>query len=205
MDGSEWLRETPNNLAIQILTIIFGPMRGAYTGPYPSREEAIQAVNTSRLQFLPGEFSRVAAGLRLPSGEPIEVIERQFKWALDSDLPISAMIYQDETIILGREKCVFLVERRTGKIYARYSFQYSAWTLLANGETDKAIAGLNHAVDVDPRNPHYLQERGDAYVQKGDPGRAAEDYRQALQIAPADWYSRTDVERKLSRTKPGSP
>jgi tetratricopeptide (TPR) repeat protein len=202
VNGSEWLRETPNNLAIEILTTLLGPMKGAYTGPYPSRGEAIQAVKTSKLQFLPGEFSRDASELGLPSGEPLESLERQLERFLDKDLPIGAAVYRDETIILGREKCVYLVERRTAKIYARYVFRYSAWMLLADGEVDKAIAGLDHAVEVDPRNPEYLQERGDAYAAKGDAARAAADYRKALEVAPAAWYRRTDVERKATKMKP---
>lgn len=197
VNGSEFLSQSPNNIAIQVLTTLFGPMRGAYVGPYPAREEAIRSAAESKLRFLPGEFPRHAVGLGLPPAR-IEAIQRDLE-QLEKDIPITASIFQEETVVLGRERLLFLVERRTGKTYARYFFRSTAWMLLANGEVDRAIAELDHAIEVDPRNPDYRQKRGEAYLKKGDTGRAAEDFRTALTLAPDSWYGRTEVQNALSR------
>ncbi len=46
--GYEPMILVPNNLAIYALTAIFGPMRGAYDGPYPSPAEATEALKHSK-------------------------------------------------------------------------------------------------------------------------------------------------------------
>jgi hypothetical protein len=42
--GTEILTHIPNNVAIALLTKVFGPMRGTFDGPYPSRAEAKTAL-----------------------------------------------------------------------------------------------------------------------------------------------------------------
>lgn len=201
---SEFLTQTPNNLAMELLTRVFGPMPGAYRGPYPNFDEALRTLQTSSLRFPPSELSRHAAALGLPAGEPLEYLQREISF-LDADIAIGAGIFQDEVVVLGREKYLLLVDRRTGRPFARHLFLYSAWMLLANGEFDKAIAGLDHAIEVDPRNPEHFRERGDAYAGKGDTARATADYRKALEVAPADWHGRGAVEWKLPPAKPAGP
>jgi len=44
VSGNEWVTQWPNNLAVSAMTGLFGPQRGAYTGPYPTEEEALAAV-----------------------------------------------------------------------------------------------------------------------------------------------------------------
>lgn len=39
VDGSEIFTHEPNNAAVKLLVSVLGPMRGAYTGPYPERAE----------------------------------------------------------------------------------------------------------------------------------------------------------------------
>jgi len=43
--GGESLVIIPNNAAVQMMTSVFGLMKGAYDGPYPTKEEALAALN----------------------------------------------------------------------------------------------------------------------------------------------------------------
>lgn len=45
VNGTEWLLHEPYNLSVMLMIKLFGPMRGSYTGPYPSREEAVTALD----------------------------------------------------------------------------------------------------------------------------------------------------------------
>jgi hypothetical protein len=199
IDGSEFLTQTPNNLALQSLITVFGPMRGHYAGPYPTPVQALGALEKSRPTFLPGELKERSAGLGLPAGEALDQLSREIGHTLEKDLPIAAAEFEGETIVLGREKCLFLVERRTSRCYARYYFGCNTWELQINGKWDQAIQELTHAVAVDPLNPEYWKERAKAHAGKGDRDRAIADYRQCLEVAPRRWYDRDEVEAELKR------
>lgn len=43
-NGSEWMTHAPNNAAVTLLTRLFGPQPGTYTGPYPSESQAKAAL-----------------------------------------------------------------------------------------------------------------------------------------------------------------
>jgi hypothetical protein len=43
----EWMEIPPYNTAVLGLHHLFGPMRGAYTGPYPTKEETFMALRTA--------------------------------------------------------------------------------------------------------------------------------------------------------------
>jgi hypothetical protein len=45
--GYEWVWKVPNNSAVRLMTLLFGPMPGAYTGPYPTEEEAFEALQNA--------------------------------------------------------------------------------------------------------------------------------------------------------------
>jgi hypothetical protein len=40
--GHEWVRQVPYNSAVRILSLLFGPMQGAYVGPYLTETEAMR-------------------------------------------------------------------------------------------------------------------------------------------------------------------
>jgi len=46
--GGEFVLLLPNNLGIQAMGVIFGPMPGSYDGPYPTREEAFVVLATGQ-------------------------------------------------------------------------------------------------------------------------------------------------------------
>jgi len=116
--GTEILTHVPNNLAITMLTDVFGPMRGTYHGPYPSREEAGETLRGARdavgfdaidaLQFQQQPAPDCGAlAARFPVREGVEGAR--------------CGMFKNSTIVLGHEGRVILVDPRNGKVYARYS------------------------------------------------------------------------------------
>ena len=66
VSGNEWVRDDPHDSAVLLMIRLFGPPAGAYTGPYPTREEAALAVQQAT-PIDPLDFSK---GLvRLPDSK----------------------------------------------------------------------------------------------------------------------------------------
>lgn len=42
--GWEWMLDIPNNAALRSMTAVLGPMHGTYTGPYPTKDEALASL-----------------------------------------------------------------------------------------------------------------------------------------------------------------
>jgi tetratricopeptide (TPR) repeat protein len=57
---------------------------------------------------------------------------------------------------------------------------------LSEGQSDKAIAAYTAAIERDPKYPFAYLGRGDAYVLKGDLGRALFDYDRAVHLDPSN-------------------
>ncbi|MHC4717403.1 MAG: hypothetical protein ACYS5V_10570 [Planctomycetota bacterium] len=45
--GGEFLWSLPHNAGVRLMAALFGPMRGSYDGPYPTREEAVTALGAA--------------------------------------------------------------------------------------------------------------------------------------------------------------
>jgi tetratricopeptide (TPR) repeat protein len=61
------------------------------------------------------------------------------------------------------------------------------------GEYDRAIADLNEAIRLDPKNAHAFSNRGIAWRHKGDFERAVADYDEAIRLDPREpdyWNNR---------------
>jgi len=71
------------------------------------------------------------------------------------------------------------------------AYEEAHWALEA-GRFAVALPALSGLVEEDPANPVFRSALGRAFRQAGDPGRAAELYRQAVAAAPRDpenWYN----------------
>jgi hypothetical protein len=44
--GAEWVWQEPHNYGLRFMVAILGPPRGAYGGPYPTKEQAVQMTDT---------------------------------------------------------------------------------------------------------------------------------------------------------------
>jgi hypothetical protein len=119
VNGGEFLVQEPHNAAVMLLINLMGPMRGSYDGPYPSREEALAALNGAErvpLEDLLNDVVRVQ-GQEVPLGHHVGrglvagtdmrtlakdvlqgkiVNERDRKWYGE----ITAAIWQDRCLII---------------------------------------------------------------------------------------------------------
>jgi hypothetical protein len=113
--GTEYLTHVPYNFAVMALATVFGPMRGTYHGPYPTRQEAGAVLRDSREtvglealyheQLTPARDCQALAARYPPGGG-----EKDPKCA----------VFRDRTIVLGDEGMASLVDTETGNRYARY-------------------------------------------------------------------------------------
>jgi tetratricopeptide (TPR) repeat protein len=73
-------------------------------------------------------------------------------------------------------------------------------------ELDEAIQDCDKALDLQPKNPHFLDSRGWARLRRGDDREALKDYERALKIKPdLAWtlYGRGLVRIRLGEVEAG--
>ncbi len=127
--GGEWMLQRPNNLVLAVLTSVFGPMRGAYDGPYPSEGEvemalrgafalALSEVQSDRV-VLAGREIRLRPGLGQQLADALRVAQREQS--------VAAALWRDRVLVLqfssfleelGESTLLALVDTQSGKIIA---------------------------------------------------------------------------------------
>ena len=73
-------------------------------------------------------------------------------------------------------------------------------SLLKLGDTTSALRWANHSVAVAPRDPTARVVLGDVLLQKGDRGAAEVEWREALQLDPANYPAKLRISR-LANTR----
>jgi hypothetical protein len=106
VDGSEVFTQGPNNVAVRLMIRLFGPMSGAYTGPYPTRHEAFDALRLAD------------PGVKL-SDEDRKAI-KGLSSTLGDDPELRVADYKGETRVIGTSTAAVLMSVHTGEVYARY-------------------------------------------------------------------------------------
>ena len=154
VDGSEDFTQIPNNAAVAMLVRLFGPQRGTYTGPYPTREQAFAAL-TVGTPVAPTDLASdvvPVAGVRINLATGVgQALFRGTKYqvlAVDPTLeasivkeigPITASLYQQQSLLLripGGEGSlqIALIDRSSGRPFAGYvQGEYASqflWALL---------------------------------------------------------------------------
>jgi len=66
-------------------------------------------------------------------------------------------------------------------------YNYRAQAYYDKGDYDHAIADLNEAIRLDPKNAPAYNYQGTAYAMKGDYNRAVQDYDQAIRLHPKNF------------------
>lgn len=141
VQGGEWMLHWSNNLAVRGISFIFGPMPGAYVGPYPTKEEAKNALEYAFVQdpaaFYNSEVVVDSNKYYLDEGvgkgllSVISVDDWPMKDKPDDPLsiaPIKAVIWQHECIIvqiptnlrLTKSAVIVLFDMKTGRPFAYY-------------------------------------------------------------------------------------
>lgn len=130
VNGSEWVLHLPNNATLRALHFLFGPMPGAYDGPYPSGKDIQSAlasaspldwqdleldtvsVDQSTIPLRRGVGSNLVAALQPRSNQPHPSIALWQGRVLLLRFPASHADLAAEAAL------VVLVDRDTGKVIA---------------------------------------------------------------------------------------
>lgn len=124
VDGSEIFTHLPNNAVVQLLCTVLGPMPGVYTGPYPSKAEALAQLTAA------SAVSResVSSGTVVVSGQSVSLdkatvaeLVRQFPTEEFSGVLFGP---KQELLLLAstgqRGRAVTLIDRNRGRSFATY-------------------------------------------------------------------------------------
>ncbi len=88
--GNEQLTLEMNNRAIRLMGLFFGPMPGAYRGPYPAREEAFRIVQKNGKRIFPESRGRY----RLP----------------DMEFPVSPGLIEELQVHIDDDSAVYVAQ-----------------------------------------------------------------------------------------------
>lgn len=122
--GIEPFLQTPNNLVLRGLIRGFGPMRGAYTGAYPTREEAQAALQDAapltREALQSGELSVAGRSVRLN-----EYARHETKTMFEGAEPLRATLYRGDCLLVGGstrhgDKSIAAIALSDGDLFAKY-------------------------------------------------------------------------------------
>ncbi len=134
VDGSELVQQVPNNAVVRVLSGLFGPMPGAYDGPFPSLEESEAALSAARsiawqsirsdLISVGNDRVRVRAGL----GAALSALMR--REAPEDIGDPRAVLWRHRVLLIelrtselgARATRRILVDARSGKVIAYYGF-----------------------------------------------------------------------------------
>jgi hypothetical protein len=100
--GHEWAWLRPYNLAIRTMTACFGCMRGAYTGPYPTKDEALAALENAAV-LPPADLAacRFSVGGRtIQLDEDVATLVHLQIPDIAPPQPITAALWQEDCLIL---------------------------------------------------------------------------------------------------------
>lgn len=135
--GDSWLIVDVRNAAVFLMSKLFGPMPGSYTGPYPTESQAIAAMQAGTVvpfaSFQRDQFQIGQDLIRLDQGVGARLLQRLHRYEVEyPGLPeITAVIWQEECIIVripvqpqmgstGESAAIALFSRSMGRPFAFY-------------------------------------------------------------------------------------
>lgn len=93
-------------------------------------------------------------------------------------------------------------ETGSGSAEAVRELVASSRTSRASGDYALALADIERAIRIEPRNPYLWLELGETHLSRNDPQQAAAMARKALSVAGADGAAKAAAERLLERASP---
>lgn len=91
------------------------------------------------------------------------------------------------------------VESRAGSAAAVHELVTSSRSFRAGGDHAHALADIERAIRIEPRNPWLWLELGEIHLSQADPRQAAAMARKAMSLAGADEVARAAAERLLEQ------
>lgn len=90
-------------------------------------------------------------------------------------------------------------ETGSGSAEAVQELVTSSRTSRASGDYAHALADIERAIRIEPRNPYLWLELGEIHLSRDDPRQAAAMARKAVSVAGADAAAKTAAEDLLER------
>lgn len=90
-------------------------------------------------------------------------------------------------------------ETRSGSAEAVRELVASSRTSRASGDYAHALADIERAIRIEPRNPYLWLELGETHLSQDDPRQAAATARKAMSVAGADGAAMAAAEDLLER------
>jgi Tfp pilus assembly protein PilF len=90
-------------------------------------------------------------------------------------------------------------EARSGSAEAVQELVASSRTSRASGDHAHALADIERAIRIEPRNPYLWLELGEIHLSRDDPRQAAAMARKAVSVAGADGAAKAAAEELLER------
>lgn len=90
-------------------------------------------------------------------------------------------------------------ETQSGSAEAVQALVSSSRTSRASGDYAHALADIERAIRIEPRNPYLWLELGEIHLSNGDPRQAAATARKAMSVAGADRSAKAAAEELLER------
>jgi len=97
------------------------------------------------------------------------------------------MVAQGKRLEQKAEEEYWRHKNRDPKDADAYNNRGLAWS--NKGDTDRAIADFNRAIELDPKYVYAYNGRGLAWYNKGDTDRAIADYNRAIELDPKNAYA----------------
>ena len=90
-------------------------------------------------------------------------------------------------------------ETRSGSAEAVRELVASSRTSRASGDYAHALADIERAIRIEPRNPYLWLELGETHLSRDDPRQAAATARKAMSVAGADGAAMAAAKDLLAR------
>lgn len=90
-------------------------------------------------------------------------------------------------------------ESRSGSAEAVRELVASSRTSRAGGDYSRALADIERAIRIEPRNPYLWLELGETHLARNDPQQAAATARKAMSVAGTDGAAKAAAEDLLER------
>lgn len=122
VDGTEIFTHVPNNIALEMMYSLSGPMRGTYHGPYPGRDEVFEIIRQGKkIPEAEKSDDRFLEKITLPA-LPEMSPEQPEKLKTVSDFqPLRFAVHNDACVLIGNQMYAELFDRTSGEWFAGYT------------------------------------------------------------------------------------
>lgn len=116
-----------------------------------------------------------------------------------TNLPMSEPAGESASAVGGEPADAEESEARSGSAEAIRELVENSRSSRASGDYSQALATIERAIRIEPRNPYLWIELGETHLSRGNAQQAAATARKAMSVAGADRVAKMAAERLLER------